>query len=157
MNHGAARAHATSELRLGHLLLLHGPMQFGGELSLDSERGCLFGRSVILQLIRVALRATRRLLPSHIASASAASGGGIRSKQKRGDSSTPDVAVRVPYDTWHGHRTFDSVRGGASFSPVRSWSHLGSAHKSSRSHRRSRTLPRTTHTRGVGARRVDGG
>src|SRR5262245_19407039 len=67
MNHSATRAHATRELTLRHLLLLHGPMQFRSELSLDSECGRLFGRSVILQcFVRVALRATSRLLPSHM-------------------------------------------------------------------------------------------
>src|SRR5687767_14641470 len=29
MHHRATRAHAPRELALGHLLLLHGPMQFG--------------------------------------------------------------------------------------------------------------------------------
>jgi hypothetical protein len=67
MHHRAARAHTTRELTLGHLLLLHGPMQFGGELALDSQRRRLFSRSVILhRFVRVALRATSRLLPSHM-------------------------------------------------------------------------------------------
>jgi hypothetical protein len=67
MNHGPARAHAPRELGLRHLLLLHGPMQFGGELSLDGECRRFLSRSVVLhRFVCVALRATSRLLPSHM-------------------------------------------------------------------------------------------